>query len=70
MSTPDLVHAALDYAETHLNTDESTVWYVSFVTNEIRHGVLTDIGGGNYLLHGGKNYFFSASQVVYLHPAS
>ena len=70
MPTSDIVRAALDHAEARLNTDEDTVWYVSFITNEIRHGILTDLGGGNYLLHGGKNYFFSARQVVYLHPAS
>ena len=70
MLPSDLVRTAIDYAERNFNTEASTIWYVSFVTNEIRHGTITDLGNGYYLLIGGKNYFFDASQVVYLHPAA
>jgi hypothetical protein len=68
-SINDLVRTSIDYAERNFNVEASTIWYVSFITNEIRHGTITDIGGGNYLLMGGKNYFFNASQVAYLHPS-
>lgn len=66
---PDAVSAALKIGKRKFQTNDHTVWLVTFVTNTTLKGQVTFIDGTTYSIRGDSwLYFFDAQSVVHLSP--
>jgi hypothetical protein len=66
----NVVAAALYAAHKFCGTSDKTLWYVTFLTNEVRKGRIEQVEGNIYLLRDDRYvYFFNAKKVVHLAPS-
>lgn len=65
----DVVAAALNTAAKEYGANGTTLWFVNFITNDVRKGRIASVSPGIYSITSDRwLYFFSSSQVVYLSP--
>lgn len=65
----NIVATAINAAARLYGTNEQTQWFVTFTTNDTKHGRLTSLDDGFFSLCDGRSvYIFHTEQVVHVSP--